>query len=79
MPLQLDDRAVMTDYFRHHTEAVTAAVSPERLLVYRMGVGWKPLCKFLGVPVPTEPFPCENSRAEFIARVQAHQGGPQSR
>ncbi|MCX6032701.1 MAG: hypothetical protein NT169_25890 [Chloroflexi bacterium] len=23
--------------------------------------GWKPLCDFLGVPVPDEPFPHENA------------------
>ena len=70
----LDDRAWMTDYFRRHTEAVKAAIAPERLLVYEVGEGWDRLCKFLGVPVPAEPYPSENSRAEFIARVQAAQG-----
>jgi hypothetical protein len=75
-PLQahLDDRAWMTDYFRRHTEAVKAAIPPERLLVYEVGEGWDRLCKFLGVPVPAEPYPSENSRAEFVARVQAAQG-----
>ena len=65
----LDDRACMTDYFRQHTEAVKAAIPPERLLIYEVGEGWEPLCKFLGVPVPAEPYPSENSREEFIARV----------
>ncbi len=64
------DRAYMTDYFRRHTEAVKAAIAPERLLIYEAGQGWEPLCKFLGVPVPAEPYPSENSRAEFIARGQ---------
>lgn len=40
-------------------------VPPERLLVYEVKQGWEPLCKFLGVPVPDEPFPHENDRAEF--------------
>lgn len=70
-PLQgrLNDREFLIDYFRRHTEAVKAAIPPERLLVYRVSEGWEPLCKFLGVPVPGEPFPAENDRAEFIARV----------
>jgi hypothetical protein len=38
------------------------------LLVYEAGQGWAPLCKFLGVPVPTDPFPQVNTREEFIAR-----------
>lgn len=75
LPSRLDDCAVMTDYFRSHTQAVTAAIPPERRLVYQVAEGWEPLCKFLGVPVPLAPFPSENSRAEFISRVQALQSG----
>jgi hypothetical protein len=76
LPPQLDDRAIMTDYFQRHTEAVTAAIAPERLLVFQVGEGWQRLCRFLRVPVPAEPFPSENSRAEFIGRVRAQQAGP---
>ena len=68
---RLHDRAFMTDYFRRHTEAVKAAISPQRLLIYQAGEGWDRLCAFLDVPVPREPYPSENSRAEFIGRVQA--------
>jgi hypothetical protein len=70
----IEDRAWMTDYFRRHDAEVKAAFPPERLLVYEVGSGWEPLCKFLGVPVPDEPYPSENSRATFIARIQAAQG-----
>jgi hypothetical protein len=69
LPAELDDRAVMTRFFRSHVEAVTHAISPPRLLVYHAGEGWERLCRFLDVPVPTEPFPLENSRAEFIGRT----------
>jgi hypothetical protein len=68
------DRAYMTDYFRRHTEEVTAYVAPERLLVYEVGEGWDRLCAFLGVPVPVEPYPSENSREQFRARVEASHG-----
>ena len=67
---KLHDRAFMTDYFRRHTENVVQAIPKERLLIYHVGEGWEPLCKFLGVPVPAEPFPSENSRADFIARMK---------
>lgn len=67
----MHDRAFMTGYFRRHTEAVVAAIPPDRLLIYQAGQGWEPLCEFLGTPVPAEPYPSENSRAEFIARVGA--------
>lgn len=75
----LGDRAYMTDHFRRHSEEVKAAIAPERLLVYDVGQGWEPLCAFLDVPIPADPFPSENSRAAFIARVQAlrdNQGRP---
>jgi len=65
----IHDRATMTDYFRRHNEEVKATIPPERLLVYEVGSGWEPLCAFFGVPVPAEPYPSENSRGEFIARV----------
>jgi len=65
----LHDRDFLIDYFQRHTEAVKAAFPPERLLVYELGQGWEPLCAFLGLPVPEQPYPSENSRAEFIARV----------
>ncbi|HEX4198335.1 MAG TPA: sulfotransferase [Caulobacteraceae bacterium] len=67
----LADRAYMTDHFLKHTEAVKAAIAPERLLIYQAGQGWEPLCKFLGAPVPDVPYPSENSRAEFVARAAA--------
>ena len=69
----LNDRAYMTDHFRRHTETVKAVIPPERLLIYEAGQGWEPLCAFFGVPVPDSPYPSENNRAEFIARVR---GGP---
>lgn len=70
----LDDRAFLTAYFRRHTDEVKAATPPAQLLVYEVGQGWEPLCAFLGVPFPDQPYPSENNRAEFIARVRE---GPQ--
>jgi hypothetical protein len=64
----LHDRAFLIDHFRRNTEAVKAAVPQERLLIYEPGQGWEPLCQFLGVATPEEPYPSENSRAEFIKR-----------
>ena len=36
---------------------VQASLPPERLLTYRVGDGWEPLCRFLDRPVPDMPFP----------------------
>ena len=71
----LGDRAFMTDFFRRHTEEVVATIAPERLLIYEVGEGWDRLCAWLGVPVPQEPYPSENSREEFIGRIAVTGGG----
>ncbi|MCL5777740.1 sulfotransferase family protein [Limibaculum sp. FT325] len=55
--------------FEAHVAAVRATIPAERLLVYQVKEGWAPLCAFLGVPVPDEPFPRTNDRAEFWDRV----------
>ncbi len=59
------DRDACVRFFEAHVEAVTARVPAERLLVYRVQEGWEPLCRFLEVEVPDEPFPHVNSRAEL--------------
>lgn len=71
----IHDRDFMIDWFRRNTEDVLATIPPERLLVYEAGQGWEPLCAFLGVPVPDEPYPSENSRAEFIGRGHQFRAG----
>jgi sulfotransferase family protein len=67
----LNDRDWMIDYYRRHDAEVRATVPKERMLVYPVGSGWEPLCDFLGVPVPDEPFPSENSRKAFVGRLAA--------
>lgn len=63
------DAAGLTRAFNAHTDAVKAAIPPGQLLVYQVKEGWGPLCAFLGVPVPDEPFPRTNDRGEFWDRV----------
>jgi len=67
-PLGLD-RAALEKAFTAHCEAVKATIPPDRLLVYEIKQGWGPLCEYLGVPVPDEPFPRTNHREEFWDRV----------
>jgi hypothetical protein len=55
--------------FVAHNEAVRALLPKDELLVYQVKEGWGPLCKYLGVPVPAEPFPRKNDRGEFWERV----------
>ena len=46
--------------YRQHNERVQAAIPAEKLLVFNVKQGWKPLCEFLGCDVPSTPFPREN-------------------
>lgn len=56
-----------TAFYERHNAAVRAEAPPERFLDFRASDGWEPLCAALGVPVPDEPFPHTNTRAEFNA------------
>lgn len=64
---QLGDRDYFIACYERHNEAVVRGVPADRLLVYQVSEGWEPLCAFLGLPVPDEPFPNVNDRAFFRA------------
>ena len=59
------DVAGLEKAFEAHVDGVRAAIPREQLLIHRAKDGWEPLCSFLGVPVPDEPYPRTNDRAEF--------------
>ncbi|OAX81408.1 hypothetical protein ACJ72_04253 [Emergomyces africanus] len=78
--LNASDRAGLErnaqDTYRKHYDKIRRLVPKERLLEYKLGSGWQPLCEFLGkeVPGPEVEFPFLNESAEFakfIKRVQA--------
>lgn len=50
---------------RIHNQRVKSIVSADKLLVYNVKQGWKPLCDFLGCTAPAIPFPHENIEAEI--------------
>lgn len=52
--------------FLDHYELMKKLVPEERLLVYRVGEGWEPLCEFLGVKVPDVSFPHVNKTGQFL-------------
>jgi hypothetical protein len=51
-----DEEGAVAAYHRH-VAAVTQALPARRLLVFDVREGWRPLCDFLGVASPEEPFP----------------------
>jgi hypothetical protein len=59
----------LIDTMTRHNDEVKRDVPPERLLVWSVDEGWEPLCDFLELPVPAEPFPHANDRTEFLNRI----------
>ncbi len=55
--------------YKRHNESVRHVIPKDRLLVYSGEQGWGPLCAFLGVPVPSTPYPKTNTTEEFQART----------
>jgi hypothetical protein len=64
-----EDRAYAIEVFERHNEAVRRRVPPEGLLVFDVREGWAPLCNFLDVEVPDEPFPRLNEAPEMRRRL----------
>ena len=56
---------ILRKRYREHNHRVKSLVPPEKLLVYNVKQGWKPLCDFLGCEVPTIAFPHESIKGEI--------------
>jgi hypothetical protein len=65
--------ASVTAALERHNAEVTGGIPADRLLVFEPSEGWEPLCRFLGVEVPDEPFPQTNSREEYWAHSEKAQ------
>ncbi|RFS84916.1 sulfotransferase family protein [Actinomadura spongiicola] len=62
---RIDDRDHVLTVFDRHIAEVKAAIPPDRLLIFDVRQGWPPLCDFLDVPTPNEPFPESNERTTW--------------
>ncbi len=67
---RFEDKAHAIEVFKTHTQEVRDAIDPTRLLVFDVREGWAPLCRFLEVPIPDEPFPRLNDTATFQAMLR---------
>ena len=56
--------------FEDHYANIRRVAPKERLLEFSVKEGWKPLCEFLDLPIPDEPFPRVNDSDEFV-RIHA--------
>jgi hypothetical protein len=67
---RFEDKHHAIEVFERHNAEVQRRVLGDRLLVYDVKAGWGPLCEFLGVEEPEEPFPRTNDAAEMQRRLR---------
>lgn len=60
-----DDRDEAIRIFNRHIAEVKSYVPSDRLLVFNVKEGWRPLCDFLERPAPRTAFPHINDRETF--------------
>jgi hypothetical protein len=61
------DEAAAKAAYEQHNDTVRASVEPGRLVEWRAGDGWRPLCNALDLAEPDEPFPHVNTTSDFRA------------
>lgn len=66
---QLGDKDAALKVYRDHIAEVQRTIAPERLLTYNVAEGWEPLCRFLELLEPDEPFPLTNTTKDFQERL----------
>jgi hypothetical protein len=68
------ERAAAVRAYEEHNARVRATVPPERLVVWRPGDGWAPLCRAMGVAEPDTPFPHVNTRDDYRQVIERAAG-----
>eukprot|EP01083_Nonionella_stella_P004958 14494_1 len=66
---EAENEEYMTQFYDNWNEKVKRTVPKDKLLVFNVKQGWKPLCDFLGVAeehVPNKPFPRANDRVQMM-------------
>ena len=64
------DKEVAIAAYNRLNAHVRATAPKDRLVIWRVGDGWEPICEKLGLPVPTTPFPHVNTTDQFQARIK---------
>lgn len=74
---KFDEKQKTIEKYNQHIEEVIRNILKEQLLVYNVQQGWEPLCRFLNVNVPDEPFPHLNIRRNIQRKLRdVKQGVP---
>ena len=62
-------RTKAKEKYRKYCASIRRIVPKERLLEYKLGSGWEPLCEFLGKDVPDLEFPRVNETASMHEKM----------
>lgn len=66
------DKEYMREFFKNYYEKIKSLVPEDQILLnYEVKQGWDPLCKFLELEVPSQPFPCTNDREKTIKNIES--------
>jgi hypothetical protein len=66
---RLKDKSHIMAAYDVHNADVRRTIPKARLLDFDVAQGWEPLCRFLGVAVPSTDFPRTNTTQDFRDRV----------
>lgn len=66
---QFKNKKQTLEIYNAFNEEVRRTVPKGQLLEMHISEGWEPICKFLNVPIPDQPFPKKNQRAQFIQQI----------
>ena len=58
-------------FYNDWVEEVKNTVPEEKLLIFSVKEGWEPLCKFLDLPIPDQPFPRTNDTNFIKSLIQS--------
>jgi hypothetical protein len=62
---RFEDRDWVREMYYERIETIKREIPEDRLIVWKLGDGWAPICEKLGVDVPDEPFPHLHDTNEF--------------
>ena len=64
-----EGKEASVEFYNNWIEEVKRNVPEDRLLIFNVKEGWKPLCDFLNVPIPDQPFPKTNDTAQMNQNI----------
>lgn len=71
-----DNKSHCIAVYQEHLTEIKKTIAPSDLLEFSVSDGWKPLCNFLNIDVPTVPFPYTNMRKDFFKNRPKYKFSP---